>query len=66
MKNEWAGLKVILWMFFTQRNNKGPVRYLGLPLIEWVLWAFFISLVSLFYWIVFRLFASMTYIVGVR
>lgn len=66
MKNEWAGLKVILWMFFTQRNNKGPVRYFGLPLIEWVLWAFFISLVSLFYWIVFRLFASMAYIVGVR
>lgn len=30
-------LILILWMYITQRNGKGPVKYLGLSVIDWII-----------------------------
>lgn len=34
--NAWDALRLVLWMFMTQRNGQGPRRFLGLILLEWI------------------------------
>lgn len=35
--SNWDALRLVLWLFMTQRNGKGPRRFLGLILLEWLM-----------------------------
>jgi len=37
--------KLALWIYLTQRNGKGPMKYLGLTLIEWSILIILVGLV---------------------
>lgn len=53
--------RVIVWMWLTQRNGKGPLKYFGAALIEWVLWAALIACAVVGYWLLFKLLITMSY-----
>lgn len=46
-------LRLAVWLWQTQRNGRGPRRYLGMPLIEWALWLVLIAGVLMGGWLVF-------------
>lgn len=35
-KNDLDFLRIALWLYKTQRNNKGPKTYLGLTILDWI------------------------------
>lgn len=57
--NSLRNIRLLLWMWLTQRNGKGPIKYLGLLAIEWLGLAAVTACVVLGYWLLWKLYVSM-------